>query len=122
LWSPVVARAAGLLQKGKVMLLTEEEAKQKWCPMVRLVAVSGKNEVINHTSYNRAMHVTDIQMINPCGSFCIVSDCMMWRREDQETWIDRIEESRKKSCPAMSAQEAADLLPRQGYCGLGGKP
>lgn len=52
--------------------MTEDEAKKKWCPMVRTGMVAGM--AVNH-------HV-DMQ---PGGdgvyhqSRCIASDCMMWR-------------------------------------------
>lgn len=52
--------------------MTEDEAKTKWCPMVRTGMVAGM--AVNH-------HVD----MRPNGdgvyqqSRCIASDCMMWR-------------------------------------------
>ena len=46
------------------MLLTEEEAKTKWCPMARLQDVGG--------TYNRCGPAADL--------YCIASACMMWRK------------------------------------------
>lgn len=52
--------------------MTEEEAKKKWCPMIRTGMVAGM--AVNH-------HVD----MNPGGqgvydeTRCIASDCMMWR-------------------------------------------
>lgn len=79
-----------------------EEAKKKWCPMVRLIAVTDKNEVINSTSYNKAMQVKEERIITPAGSTCIASDCMMWRWEYE----------RVVSMPKRTTS---------GYCGLAGR-
>ena len=54
--------------------MTEEEARKKWCPHVRLWQISGNG---NDTAYNR----TESEIgnnINPIRSRCIASDCMMW--------------------------------------------
>ena len=54
--------------------MTEKEAKQKWCPMARLVAEPTRgvytppcNGAIDHTN-------GDTLRLK-----CIASDCMMWR-------------------------------------------
>lgn len=77
--------------------MTEDEAKQKWCPMARFhVTPDG------HVFHN--MPVTDD---NPsCAADdesgkCIASDCMMWR---------------------ISTKAGGGLKDDHGYCGLAGKP
>ncbi len=53
------------------MILTEEEAKKKWCPMFRFMT--------DHGTYmtNRQPGFFD-------EPFCIASACMVWQ------WIDRL--------------------------------
>jgi len=68
--------------------MTEDEARTKWCPMVRLaggVDWTGSSNSDAQTPYNKSpLHC------------CIASDCMMWRIEyDMQT-----------------------LEPIGGYCGL----
>ncbi len=78
--------------------MTEEEAKQKWCPHVRF-----GEEAVNRGE-------GDMMTPNPrCKSVwnnCIASDCMMWKstvtREDAR---------------AMNAASNAHAEP-QGHCGL----
>lgn len=70
--------------------MTEAEAKTKWCPMVRPM---GMYEDEN-AGQNRGQKGQLVE-----GSFCIASDCMMWR-----------ESKNQKDFPG------------DGYCGLGGKP
>jgi hypothetical protein len=64
--------------------MTEQEAKTKWCPMANIA-------VVGSHGYNRDT------LGDPANvSYCIASDCMMWRKD-----------------------------PKYGdsyYCGLGGKP
>jgi len=71
--------------------LTEEEAKTKWCPMVRLHA--GNGAVCNVYSDG------DI----PEFSNCIASDCMMWREKKEVTDMEDGRETK---------------LRFHGYCGL----
>lgn len=75
--------------------MTEEEAKTKWCPMVR-----------------KTMWYDQV---------CLASGCMMWRWEPYGEWCIRLQDS-KQSSPNMDMNERMILLPRNGYCGLGGKP
>ena len=52
-------------------------------------------------------------------SRCIASGCMAWRWAPQEDWVGRINANRELS--KMSIGEAAEMTPREGYCGLAGK-
>lgn len=49
------------------MRVTEEEAKEKWCPMVRLSPL-GHNE-----TYKNAITTRGFKQ-----GYCIGSECMMW--------------------------------------------
>jgi hypothetical protein len=49
--------------------MTEEEAKKKWCPMVR---IAHENVVANRTDGYGDNNFHKLQC-------CIASDCMMWR-------------------------------------------
>jgi hypothetical protein len=59
--------------------MTEGEAKKKWCPMVRYLAVftdgTGKRECSG--GYNRGYENSGINK-----SLCLASECMMWRWKD----------------------------------------
>lgn len=78
--------------------MTEDQAKTKWCPMVRTGMVAGM--AVNH-------HV-DMQ---PHGdgvynqTRCIASACMLWR------WL--------QSPPANKTSKEVNPI-WQGYCGLAG--
>lgn len=75
-------------------MYNQEEAKTKWCPMVRY-------EGDEHGSWNAGQENVNRQNINAgitrYQAVCIASDCMMWRWDI--------------SAPNMG-----------GYCGIGGKP
>ena len=68
--------------------MTETEAKRRWCPMAKLVMGSQPQSAVA----NRGP-----QGEPAAGSFCIASQCMVWRWE--------------------VAQEGTS-----GYCGLAGRP
>jgi hypothetical protein len=72
--------------------MTEDEAKTKWCPMVRVIAYNGTY------SSNRL----DSSVMS---KKCIASNCMLWR------WLHP---------EYVRGTEADKGL--SGYCGLGGKP
>jgi len=80
--------------------MTEETAKTKWCPMVRIV-IGHKDDIWqNRAVKNRAEFVA-----KGCPEICcIASDCMMWRWE-------------------LTREEAQNgYQAKKGYCGFGGKP
>jgi hypothetical protein len=74
-------------------MLTEKEAKYKWCPMARIVFVENKETgEPGYGPYNRWEESCNEDGTLPMGAFCLASDCMMWK------WYDGIES--------------------KGYCGL----
>lgn len=77
--------------------MTEQEAKEKWCPMARSTAGYVRGELIQ-----AAVNTYEESYTNPN---CMVSDCMMWRWDyEVDKWGDPV------SNPVL------------GYCGLAGKP
>lgn len=72
-------------------MYTEDEAKKKWCPM----ALMTHN---NNTGFNRN---ADGRMV----TYCIASNCMMWKWEYKNQCIDK---------------EATHIKVKsnKGYCGL----
>lgn len=77
--------------------MTEQEARTKWCPMTRVLSTNWKHGC----GFNRITDDTAKIQGPATGSFCLASDCMMWR------W-------KEKSSPNDPN--------RRGHCGLGGKP
>jgi len=57
------------------MIITEEQAKSKWCPMARV------HSKTNTSSYNKYPDSdTELPSVPvPDQARCIASDCMMWR-------------------------------------------
>lgn len=54
-------------------ILTEQEAKTKWCPLAR--TSYSTIEELEHGGVNRAQGPSEVS--------CIASACMMWRKRDQ---------------------------------------
>lgn len=77
--------------------MTEDEAKQRWCPMVRLYDPAEKIAV--NRPYEDEWTALGVHGDN---HYCIGSACMMWRKTD-----DAIPEYNH---------------PESGYCGRAGKP
>ena len=75
--------------------MTEEEAKTKWCPHVRVTTLDEK------IASNRGRYVRDDIDTN-----CIGSACMMWRQID----LSRV-----------PMDELHKYSKGDGYCGLAGK-
>jgi hypothetical protein len=72
--------------EGEGEMLTEDEAKQKWCPMTRVLdwqtagVMIGENPAIASAAVNRVEGGSGI----PVDAYCIGSDCMMWRWQQQQ--------------------------------------
>ena len=106
------------------MLLTEEEAKTKWCPHVRQAApVDSEASGTAGNKYGKKQLE---------GAICMASACMAWRWFDclasdvagNQTWRG----GRFNSPDAPGERHpggpgaGSKLHVRRGYCGLSGKP
>jgi hypothetical protein len=80
-------------REGSIMRVTEREAKQKWCPFVR---IEGDNRIHNM--------LTDGFDKEHLFHHCIGSTCMAWR------------------VFSYSHMKGGDPVDHHGYCGLAGKP
>jgi len=80
--------------------MTEDEARRKWCPMVRWIGTT--DERLRTVISNRGEVKSAASRIR---DYCIASDCMMWR------WSP--EYVREKNATSNSDMVAS------GYCGLG---
>jgi hypothetical protein len=86
--------------------VTEEEAKNKWCPEARVGVYAGNGGV----SVNRNPETED-------EIRCIGSACMMWR------WLRSVdEESLQKDILLELYTKDADAMRVLGYCGKAGRP
>ena len=117
------------------MLLTETEAKKKWCPHVRAA--------ISHEDNNACNAGVEGSRV-PSYSCCVGSGCMMWRwAEDipRRRWVNtangndmtdpgsppNVPES-WEFCPADDEDscwvepQGEATARRRGYCGLAGRP
>lgn len=83
--------------------MTEDEARTKWCPMVRTGLVAGM--AVNHHVGRDGLHAGDVHD----ETRCVASECMMWR------WAAK---STMKGPP--SAMASVDQKDWKGYCGLAG--
>ena len=76
--------------------MTEDEAKTKWCPMVRQGYNDKIGEMNNQWAFDKLF-----------SGKCIASGCMMWR------W--------KIISLELAMRNADKQIPAEGYCGLAGK-
>lgn len=78
------------------MMLTETQAREKWCPAARMTqvgaGVGGVNRVVDREDRSSKPHYQN-------GCMCVASDCMWWR------WGD------------LKTQSTIE-----GYCGMAGNP
>ncbi len=91
--------------------MTEDEAKQKWCPMGRTLYQVGSvaaacNWFVNNHGENVATR-------------CIGSGCMMWRANKMPQDYPAYKVTFDGE---MMSSQQVDIVDFGGYCGLGGKP
>ena len=114
------------------MLLTEEDAKGKWCPFTRYLAIFRGNDGRRETagSYNRGAE--DSALGNAC---CLASQCMAWRSTgstvefvrgvlDDGSPAPKPEGDGWELGPRPHSQDAWWKRPTapRGFCGLAGRP
>jgi hypothetical protein len=78
---------------GAEAMMTEAEAKKKWCPHIRIT-----------TGVHESMSITN-RCDTPTMTNCIASECMAWR------WANE-----------RGLRSDGASVPVTGYCGLAGKP
>jgi hypothetical protein len=100
------------------MYLTEEDAREKWCPFARVA--SSETEA---ASANRGLPGDGR---GPVG--CIASECMAWRTKTKPVLIERATgRFVRYSYPGDSYSSDKYMVDQvadhsKGYCGLAGKP
>lgn len=102
--------------------MTEEEAKTRWCPHVRMIhgeikANGDTTHNANQGPYNRI--VDDSRSAFAKGGACIASGCMAWR------WMSEhhLEPSGVEDGMAIAADGRVTMDgQRLGFCGLAGAP
>lgn len=93
-------------------MLTEQEAKEKWCPQVR------RSSVLAETHMGAPTVATAVNVGTVKKNRCIASECMMWR------WSAKSRCTNEKDLSYCCVAVYEDLPREQwtGYCGLAGKP
>jgi hypothetical protein len=74
------------------MLLTEAEARQRWCPFSRVAD--------RHGGVNRGLGIVEDNVLWPSQCVCIASACMAWRWKEYTSYVE------------------PEPAPTHGYCGL----
>lgn len=116
-------------------MLTEEEAKTKWCPHVRITAGDDPSGSGAQWHTNRPS-VADVDQKG--FDLCSASDCMAWRWGGHQTEERRIDSNAYDERDAARAEgwryvcsyddgrclfrRALSEKPKVGYCGAFGKP
>lgn len=86
--------------------MTEEQAKKKWCPMVR-AGLKGANTYVG-------INWPSGEVLDQEYAKCIGSDCMMWRWENVYTTSDG------QNVMEATTDDGSGQVPN-GHCGLAGK-
>lgn len=130
--------------------MTEAEAKMKWCPHVRLIAINNlavfNNRIGDSKSIetlSRIVKGDSTEIISVAGlTMCIASECMAWRwgqtidgpvvetrpmfLDDGSVFKVTHNEGWRVKKPAAREGNGGELerveLIKTGYCGLSGKP
>ena len=91
-------------------MLTEQEAKEKWCPQIR------RSSVLAETHMGAPTVATAVNVGAKIQNNCRASECMMWRWQHKHKYTN---------VPFGGPRVPTEELPREewtGYCGLGGVP
>jgi hypothetical protein len=98
--------------------LTEDEAKTKWCPMVRLVVAERDGSDGAGVNFNRTAIRNTSEYGTPHAAMCIGAGCMMWRWH--EPWTSATEEGVGGDLVLRLSRKPGE--PKRGFCGLAGRP
>lgn len=97
------------------MILTEEEAKEKWCPFAQILGTLSKGEqntIVAHGPHNRGYQTG----VGLASCHCIASGCMAWR-----WWETNVKD---ENALDNFGNKPGTRLDRRTYgsCGLAGRP
>lgn len=110
------------------MLMTEDQAREKWCPMVRAARheVTQKRTAVTETlsAVREDHHVVGGCNTDTLGGTrvpescrCVASDCAMWRwGEWKRDGVENV------PLPSGHTYTRDRKIPLRGYCGLAGRP
>lgn len=111
------------------MIVSEKDAKTKWCPQARVASPWNRDVPINRVAaiYNNE------QDHPPGGTKCLGSGCMLWRwlqpalqemrRNPVEGWEHVVADPDDPEVGDYWLQPLEEAQARRlGYCGLAGKP
>lgn len=106
--------------------MTEDQAKMRWCPHVRLKVATGLNEAGDpivdepQTTFNRvAVNGENTAFILNQGC-CIASACMSWRWQGLWRGRELYEEAGARRKAEDGDYEVGSVP--VGFCGLAGRP
>lgn len=93
--------------------MTEDEAKTKWCPFVRMAPLAANQAYPEHVNSTR-------DQVAAHGA-CIASACMAWRSKHE--WLDNAQQEPSwVSYPPYAFQPGEGQERDNGFCGLAGRP
>jgi len=93
------------------MSITEEQAREKWCPMVRYTFHSTDSSA---NRWKQSLPPNEPHALNPLPCRCIAPECMMWRWHFEQT---NKQPSNSMSWPPVEPTYSQTY---KGYCGLAG--
>lgn len=89
---------------------TPEQAKELWCPMVRLAPAP------MHPALNRLLHENEVRQ--PHASCCVADRCAMWRWVPKNgTFLAIVDDGGGMK---REVKQWGGVPPTHGYCGLAG--
>ena len=99
--------------------MTEEEAKTKWCPMVRAGRIGSNTTASVNWPADGGKSVEEQEWAK-----CIGSACMMWRTDQRFTVHRDVVpiNVRFSDNGEIRSELATPDEPQHGHCGMGGKP
>lgn len=100
------------------MILTEKEARTKWCPHVRVV--EGDDDRL-HGPFNRYHSGLGYSTVDGKEARCLASDCMAWRWAYKEVDRHSYRHDFGKMLEPVVVRADKDTA-FCGFCGLSGVP